>query len=234
MNKIAFKSLKVGDIVADDFRTSKVFTEVGIDFCCGGKQSVEEACKELNIDATKLEDRVDEVTNEPINQSLNFKEWDVAFLIDYIINTHHKYVTNTLPELVFYTGKIASVHGENHPELIDIAEKIEAVNTELKQHLKMEEEVLFPAIKLQLKNPSVETSTTINSEITRMLGEHDFAGGTIDAINKMTNNYSLPKDACNTYQVAFKTLKQFEDDLHVHVHLENNILFPKAIEMTKA
>jgi len=231
MDQIEFKSQQIGDIVADDFRTSKVFTDVGIDFCCGGKQSVQEACKAVNLDVSLLEKKLSKVKSEPISQNLNFKDWDPEFLIDYIINTHHKYVTKTLPELVFYTEKIASVHGENHPELIDIAEKIAAVNTELTQHLKMEEEVLFPAIKAQIENPDEKTKSTIHSEIKRMLGEHDFAGGTLDEINQITGGYKTPDDACNTYQVAFKILKQFEDDIHVHVHLENNILFPKALNL---
>lgn len=233
MTQIIFKDLEIGAIVADDFRTSKVFTDVGIDFCCGGKQSVGEACQELKIDITELEQKMDVVKSEPINQSLNFKEWELPFLIDYIVNTHHKYVTKALPELVFYTAKIADVHGENHAELIDIAAKIAAVNTELKQHLKNEEEVLFPAIKSILVNPTDEIKTVINSEIKRMLGEHDFAGGTLDEINRITAGYKTPDDACNTYQVAFKILQQFEDDIHVHVHLENNILFPKALKLAE-
>ncbi len=231
MNQMEFKNLQIGDIVADDFRTSKVFTEAGIDFCCGGKQSVGEACKDLGIEVSALEQKINETQSEPINQALNFKEWELPFLIDYIVNTHHKFVAKTLPELVFYTAKIASVHGENHPELIDIAEKIEAVNTELTQHLKMEEEVLFPAIKSQINQPNETAKATIKSEIERMFGEHDFAGGTFDEINRMTDGYKLPEDACSTYQVAFKLLKQFEDDIHVHVHLENNILFPKALKL---
>ena len=233
MNQIEFKNLQIGDIVADDFRTSKVFTDLGIDFCCGGKQTVGEVCNELKIDTKELEKRVEEVKSEPISHSLNYKEWDLPFLIDYIVNTHHKYVVKTLPELVFYTGKIASVHGETHAELIDIAAKIEAVNTELKQHLKNEEEVLFPAIRTTLTNPSDETKTVIHSEIERMLGEHDFAGGTLDEINRTTDGYKTPEDACNTYEVAFKLLKQFEADIHVHVHLENNILFPKALDLAQ-
>ena len=233
MNKIEFKNLQIGDIVADDFRTSKAFTDVGIDFCCGGKQSVGEACSELKIDIDELEKNVQVVKSEPISHSLNYKEWDLLFLIDYIVNTHHKYVVETLPELVFYTAKIASVHGENHAELINIAAKIAAVNTELKQHLKNEEEVLFPAIKSILTNSTDETKATINSEIKRMLGEHDFAGGTLDEINRITDGYKTPDDACNTYEVAFKILKQFEDDIHVHVHLENNILFPKALKLAE-
>ena len=233
MNQNLFKDLEIGAIVTDDFRTSKVFTAVGIDFCCGGKQSVGEACQELKIDITELEQNVDKVKSEPINQSLNFKEWELPFLIDYIVNTHHKYVTKALPELVFYTAKIAEVHGENHAELIDIATKIAAVNTELSQHLKNEEEVLFPAIKSILAKPTEETKTVIVSEITRMLDEHDFAGGTLDEINRITDGYKTHDDACNTYQVAFKLLEQFEDDINVHVHLENNILFPKALKLAE-
>lgn len=231
MSHPEFKDTQIGEIVADDFRTSNVFTNVGIDFCCGGKQSVGEACEELNLDITELERKVEDVKSEPISHSLNFKEWDLGFLIDYIINTHHKYVVKTLPEMVFYTDKIASVHGEHHPELLDISEKIAAVNVELIQHLKMEEEVLFPAIKSQLANPTDETQAIITSEIARMIGEHDFAGGTFDEINRITEGYKTPEDACNTYQIAFKTLEQFEDDIHVHVHLENNILYSKAMKL---
>ena len=233
MDKQEFKNLQIGEIVADDFRTSKVFTEAGIDFCCGGKQSVGEACKDLGIDVVVLQNKIGEIQQEPVSHALNFKEWDLSFLIDYIVNTHHKYVMNTLPDLKFYTRKIAAVHGENHPELIDITAKVHAVAAELEQHLKNEEEVLFPAIKNYLLSPNPQDAKTIESEITRMFGEHDFAGGTLDEVNRITDGYQLPEDACNTYLVAFKLLQQFEDDIHVHVHLENNILFPKALKLNE-
>ncbi|WP_372773858.1 iron-sulfur cluster repair di-iron protein [Mangrovibacterium sp.] len=231
MEELSLGKMQIGEIVADDFRTASVFQEAGIDFCCGGKQSVGEACRDLNLNQAELEQKIEAVKRSPISQALNFKDWELGFLMDYIVNTHHKYVKATLPDLVFYTDKIASVHGANHPELIDIAKKIVAVNTELTQHLKMEEEVLFPAIKTLLANPNEASKATISSEIARMLGEHDFAGGELDEINRTTEGYKLPDDACNTYKVAFQTLKQFEDDIHVHVHLENNILFPKALQL---
>ena len=136
-----------------------------------------------------------------------------------------------LPELVFYTQKIANVHGDHHPELIEIANLFEKINAELLQHLKNEEEVLFPAIKEVVNTNSKKSKDTINSEINRMLGEHDFAGGAMDKINVISKGYKVPEDGCNTYKVAFKLLEQFEDDLHTHVHLENNILFPKALEL---
>lgn len=226
----SINKITVGEIVTADFRAAEVFKRAGIDFCCGGKKSLEQACTEKSLDPNLL---VAELTklDSMEERTFNFNEWTLDFLSDYIVNTHHKFVIRSLPSLVFYTGKIATVHGSNHPELIEIAEIIEKVNEELRQHLRNEEDVLFPAIKEVLRNDSPEARLTIQSEINRMLGEHDFAGGSLDYINSLTNDYELPADACNTYQVAFNLLKQFEDDLHIHVHLENNILFPKALKL---
>ena len=162
---------------------------------------------------------------------MNFKNWDAGFLSDYIVNTHHKFVVKNLPDLVFYTQKIANVHGGHHPELIEVADLFAKINDELLQHLKNEEEVLFPAIKEAVQANSAKAKQTIKSEIERMLGEHEFAGGAMDKINVITKGYQVPDDGCNTYRVAFKLLEQFEDDLHTHVHLENNILFPKALKI---
>ncbi len=221
----------IGEIVAYDFRTAGIFTQAGIDFCCGGKKSLRESCEEKNIDPDILSTQLNEVTLTPISQAQNFKEWDLGFLCDYIVNTHHKYVLKTLPELVFYTQKIASVHGENHPELTEIAILFSQVNDELRQHLHHEEEDLFPAIKRMLVSPNEPDRIIIRSEIDRMFGEHDFAGGAMDTISQMTDGYKVPEDGCSTYQVAFKLLHEFEEDIHVHVHLENNILFPKAYQL---
>ena len=164
---------------------------------------------------------------------MNFKEWDLGFLCDYIVNTHHKFVLKNLPELVFYTQKISNVHGDHHPELTEVASLFAKIHDELLQHLKNEEEVLFPAIRTLLKQPSDEARANIVSEIQRMQGEHEFAGGAMDKINVLTHNYLIPEDACNTYRVSLKLLEQFEDDLHIHVHLENNILYPKALKLAE-
>lgn len=229
MEQLQLKNLTVGEIVANDFRTAAIFKKAGIDFCCGGKQSFNDACAENGIDAIELENEIIETAAEPQNEFMNFKNWDPVFLSNYIVNTHHKYVLKTLPELVFYTQKIASVHGENHAELVEVAELFQQINAELLQHLKNEEEVLFPAIKMVIEENQSEAKKTVVSEITRMFGEHDFAGGAMDEINRKTHGYKIPEDACNTYRVAFQLLEQFEDDLHSHVHLENNLLFPKAL-----
>ncbi|MEN8117159.1 MAG: iron-sulfur cluster repair di-iron protein [Bacteroidota bacterium] len=233
MSESKLKNIAVGKIVADDFRTSTVFKKAGIDFCCGGKQTFSEACKDKGINADELEDEINRIKDEPVSPGLNFIEWEPAFLCDYIINTHHKFVLKNLPDLVFYTSKIATVHGDHHPELVKVANLFDKINTELLQHLKNEEEVLFPAIKEVIASGSEEAKNTIKSEIERMLGEHDFAGSSMDEINKITSNYKLPDDACNTYQVTFNLLGKFEDDLHIHVHLENNILFDKALKLVK-
>jgi len=229
INKL--NKLTVGEIVANDFRTASVFKNIGIDFCCGGKQSIADACQEKGVDPAGLEKQIAKLLADPVNPSQNFKEWELPFLCDYITNTHHKYVLKTLPELIFYTQKIADVHSDHHPELIEIASIFSQINDELLQHLKNEEEVLFPAIKIALTDPSEKIRETIKSEIERMQGEHDFAGGSMDNINRMTDGYRLPVDACNTYRVTFQLLEQFEDDLHVHVHLENNILYPGALKL---
>jgi regulator of cell morphogenesis and NO signaling len=223
----------IGEIVANDFRTAALFKEAGIDFCCGGNKSLTQACEEKGVDFTQFVSQINLIAQNPLSSSMNFKEWELPFLCDYIVQTHHKFVQKNLPELVFYTQKIADVHGENHTELIEIASLFMLINEELQQHLRNEEAVLFPAIKSAFASPSGENNETIVSEITRMQGEHEFAGGAMDKISVMTNHYLIPEDACNTYRVAFKLLEQFEDDLHIHVHLENNILYPKALKLTE-
>lgn len=230
MNELEIKNLTVGEIVALDFRTASVFKEAGIDFCCGGKKSLKQTCVEKDLDESLLIEKISKLKEIPNTTAHNYIEWDAVFLCDYIVNTHHKYVLKTLPELVFYTGKIANVHGDRHPELNEIYDLFLQINKELLQHLKNEEEVLFPAVKEYLAQRSSGARETILSEISRLSAEHEFAGGAMDQINIISHGYSVPSDGCNTYNVAFKLLEQFEDDLHIHVHLENNVLFPKLLK----
>lgn len=225
------KNVLVGEIVTRDFRAAEIFKHSGIDFCCGGGQSLEEACKEKNLDLSYLEQELTNLEQSPADEAHNFKEWKLDFLCDYIENTHHKTVLRLLPQLLGYTRKIAEVHGAHHPELLTIADMFVEINAELLQHLRNEEDVLFPAIREILKSGSAEAKAVALSEITRMKGEHDFAGGAMDKINVLSGGYIVPEDGCSTYEVAYKLLEQFEDDLHVHVHLENNILYPKALSL---
>jgi regulator of cell morphogenesis and NO signaling len=221
------REISIGEIVTADFRAAEIFREAGIDFCCGGKKNLDQACSEKGIDVAEMEARIDNLGTLPEDTAHNFSEWDLGFLSDYIINTHHKYVIKTLPELVYYTTKIAAVHGENHPELTDVANLFAEINKELLSHLRTEEERFFPALKEYLLNGSEQAGQTLAKLMQELSSEHESAGGAMDRICDITKSYTVPADGCNTYHLTFKLLKQFEDDLHVHVHLENNIIFPK-------
>jgi len=224
------RDMTIGEIVARDYRAASVFKEAGIDFCCGGKQNLDETCLKIGINQHELIEKLEKLESFPNTSTQNFIEWDPGFLCDYIVNIHHKYVLKSLPELVMYTEKIALVHGARHPELAKVADLFSQVNKELLQHMRNEEEVLFPSIKEVIISESVKAKSTIISEIVRLSGEHEFAGGAMDKINVITSDYQVPADGCNTYNVTFKLLREFEEDLHTHVHLENNILFPKALK----
>ncbi len=226
-----YSERSIGEIVTEDFRAAEIFKNAGIDFCCGGNKSLNTACSEKSIDPEIILTKLEDMEKTPAGNNMNYKDWDISFLADYIVNTHHKFVLKSLPELVFYTQKIANVHGMNHSELNEVADLFIDINRELLQHLQKEEEVLFPAIKEALKSNNSEAKAIIKTEIERMSTEHEFAGAAMDKINELTSNYRIPDDACNTYIVSLKLLQQFEDDLHIHVHLENNILYPKALRI---
>ncbi len=230
MKEVELGSKTIGEIVAEDFRTASVFKEAGIDFCCGGNMTLEEACDSVGIDTAELIDRLENPEVSPGVVHHKFNEWAPAFLCDYIVNEHHSYVRRSLPEIVVYTKKIARVHGEHHPELLEVADLFEQINKELFTHMKKEEELLFPAVKELFNTNSEKSKSTIREVINPLMGEHEFAGGAMDRINTITDGYKLPDDACNSYRMAFEMLSKFEDDLHVHVHLENNILFPKTLD----
>lgn len=221
----------VGQWVTRDFRAAEVFKRVGIDFCCGGKQSLEEACSEKKLDSAELLQQLAELEQTPVSAAYRFNDWSLDFLCDYLVNTHHRTVMRLLPQLTEYTQKIAQVHGEHHVELVQIAALFTDIDRELRQHLHQEETVLFPAIKEAVLSNNPDAKSVVVSEITRMLGEHEFAGGAMDEIRILSRDYVVPADGCNTYRVAYKLLEEFEDDLHIHVHLENNILFPKALDL---
>lgn len=227
------RSMKVGDIVTEDFRAAEIFKREGIDFCCGGNQSLEQAAKEKNLNITDIEYKLNNLDEVVSNRQLNYNDWNLDFLCDYIVNEYHNKVYKLLPQLMTYLNKLVQVHGANHPELKEIADLFLLVKTELPIHQRQEEEVFFPAIKEALRTNSVQAKEIITSQIAPMMDEHELIGGTIDKINVLSKRYSVPDDGCNTYRLTYKLLEEFEDDLHTHVHLENNILYPKALNLTK-
>lgn len=229
----------IGEIAVKDLRKAEVFKKYGIDFCCGGKKTLSEVCAEKNIDVTKIETELQQLSTEGKVSNVSYNEWNIDFLADYIVNTHHSYVRKYLPELRGYALKVAQVHGEHHPELLPIQKLVEEINEELTEHMEQEEKVLFSYVKqiVHSKNtnqPLVKEGKTLQELIEELEKEHDFVGRCFDKIRELSNGYAIPEDACSSYKLLYKMIQEFEDDLHIHIHLENNILFPKAVDMEKS
>jgi len=229
----------IGEIAVKDLRKAEVFKKYGIDFCCGGKKTIAEVCAEKNIDATQVETELSQISKEGKASNISYNDWNLDFLADYIVNTHHSYVRKYLPELMTYAAKVAKVHGNHHPELIPIQKLVEQINDELTEHMEQEETVLFAYVKkiVQARSssmPLVKEEKDLKVLIDELEKEHDVVGRCLDKIRELSSGYSIPSDACASYQLLYKMIQEFEDDLHIHIHLENNILFPKALEMEKA
>ena len=230
----------LGEIVAKDSRKAEVFKKYGLDFCCGGKKTVKEACAEKGLDVTKIEQELLTADkNITTHRPLPYNEWTLPFLIDYITNTHHSYVRKTLPDLVGYAHKVSGVHGDHHPELFEISKLVDEISSELTAHMMKEEKVLFPYIKQLVFAEENEQALpaahfgTVQNPIKMMEMEHELVGKNLEKIRALSQNYSLPADACGSYRLLYALLQEFESDLHIHVHLENNILFPKALDLEK-
>lgn len=235
MNTIQSKT--IGEMVADDFRTAQVFKNHNIDFCCKGNRSIMEAVEGKNIDIDKLISEIDAVQQQTTGNTPDYQSWPLDLLADYIEKTHHRYVAEQIPVLQQYLDKLCKVHGHKHPELFEISKHFNATALELTTHMKKEEQVLFPFIremvKAKLSNQHIGQPAfgTVQNPVTVMMQEHENEGDRLRLIAALTNDYQAPADGCTTYRVAFSLLQEFEANLHVHIHLENNILFPKAVEL---
>jgi len=224
----------IGEIVAADFRTAKVFENHGIDFCCGGKIALATICTENGLDLATLISELEAVRIEPVERGHNYAAWSLSFLADYIVNTHHVYLKENDQQIADYARKISVVHGAHHPEVIRIATIFDKIAADMTAHLKEEEEVFFPAIKraeaagIAGATPDTQDRETIRDSLVRLYREHEEIGDAIHTIRHLSKEYAIPDDVCNTFMLTYRKLKEFEDDLHKHVHLENNILFLKA------
>lgn len=229
----------LGQIAAKDLRKAQVFKKYGLDFCCGGKKTVAQACAEKGLDATVVAEELRQADKQPATRPLPYNDWGLDFLADYIVNTHHSYIKGVLPDITAYAGKVARVHGDRHPELLTINQLVTEMGHELSSHLLKEEQVLFPHIRemVKLKHTGqaspVQYFATVRQPIDVMETEHESVGRSLDIIRRVSDNYTLPEDACASYSLLYRMLDEFEDDLHIHVHLENNILFPKALLLEK-
>lgn len=222
----------LGEIAVKDLRKVDVFKKYGIDFCCGGKKTVRQVCEEKGLDFHKIEQELQQIDKAPISRAVPYDDWAIDFLADYIVNTHHSYVKKSIPDLLAYTNKIMKVHGHGHPELAEVYELTSSIAKEMTHHMGQEEEIVFVYAKELAKadKNSVLDNDKI-SIITEMEKEHDAVGRMLERIRFITNDYELPADSCATYALTFKLLQEFEDDLFIHIHLENNILFPKMVKL---
>lgn len=233
------KETKIGEAVASNFRYVQVFEKYGIDFCCGGKKTIGDACTAKGLNPQEVISSLHKIPENGNGKAMNFSSWKPDFLIDYIINNHHRYVQNMMPAIYMHTAKVAEKHGASHPETLIIAEHFTDLKEELEVHMQKEERMLFPYIKqiLGIEENGEEFPFppfgTIESPVRVMEHEHEAAGKLMAEINSLSSGFAPPEDACTTYRVLYQELKEFEDDLHMHIHLENNILFPKAIELEK-
>ncbi len=236
INKIE-NTVTIGEMVAKDYRKAEVFKKFGFDFCCGGNKTLDMACSEKGININEVNNALEILDDKQQQSSQDFSSLELDQLIDHIINNHHKYINEALPLLDEFSAKVARVHGDVHPEVIEISDHYQAIANELRMHMNKEEAILFPYIgQIAVAKRNNETLSpppfgTVRNPINMMEMEHISAGNSMAAINELSNDYTPPTDACNTYRVLFGKLKEFEDDLHQHINLENNILFPKAIKL---
>ena len=225
---------KVGEVVSLNFNTAGVFQKYGIDFCCGGGVTVEKACQKHGLNVDKVTSELTNLLSESVSSDESYSDWSISFLIDYIVNTHHSYVRRKTEELGFYTSRVAEVHGQSHPENIQIHSLFEAISKEMQSHMASEEEVVFPLLKKIERfaaNGEVipeEIKAAFHNQIGEMENEHEAAGDLMKQIRVLSNGFTTPVDACTKYRILYQNLDVFEKDLHKHVHLENNVLFKKA------
>jgi regulator of cell morphogenesis and NO signaling len=223
----------VGEIVAADFRTAAVFHEFGIDFCCSGATTLGEACRVRHLDEDTVLNAVERSCDQP-DAGPMFDTWDATTLIGFIVGRHHDYVKRALPSITAHAQKIAAVHGGRHPELHEVARLADEVAAEMTAHMAKEERMLFPyisALDVAARDGTPAPAAPfgpVDNPIRMMEAEHKAAGDAMARIRVLTRGYAAPDDGCTTYRVCLQELDAFERDLHAHVHLENNLLFPKA------
>ncbi|MAP55063.1 iron-sulfur cluster repair di-iron protein [Altibacter sp.] len=230
------KDKTVAEIVTENIKASHVFKKYNIDFCCGGGVTIEKACEKKGIAYETLKNDLLHLDSS-VEDSNDYNNWKLPFLIDYIVNIHHQYVEENLPLLLMYASKVAKVHGHHYSEVIEIDRLVREIASELAAHMKKEELILFPFIKQMVRAEKEGTPLpnrnfgTVDNPIKMMEHEHEEVGQLFREIAQLTNEYTPPSGACNTFKALYDKLNEFEQDLHTHIHLENNILHPKALQL---
>jgi regulator of cell morphogenesis and NO signaling len=229
----------VRELALENITATRVFEKLGIDYCCGGNKSLEEACQASNVSVDHVMDSL-EMAEQAAQAAREDRDWQVeplADLIAHIQNTHHQYTREEMARLVPLMDKVCAVHGKNHPELQQIRASFHRLVAELTTHMMKEERVLFPYIvrmeeAVIQKEPVLPSPFgSVQNPVSMMEHEHDSAGNALRAMREASTGYTMPDDVCISYQTLYKALADFEADLHQHIHLENNILFPRSIAM---
>jgi regulator of cell morphogenesis and NO signaling len=235
-----FTTRTIKEIVTDNFQTAAVFEKYSLDFCCRGGKTIDEACAEKGIAADTVVSELKQCADADPSHKKDSAEMETKALIDHIVSKHHAYVLQMIPVIYAHTQKVKKVHGAHHPEVVRIADRFETVAADLQQHMRKEEQVLFPYILSleQIKQSGGELPPppfgTVKNPIRMMEQEHQSAGDEMYEIRSLSAGYAPPEDACTTFKISYKELEEFEKDLHQHVHLENNILFPAAVALEQS
>jgi regulator of cell morphogenesis and NO signaling len=231
----------VREIAIEDPSSVRVFESLGIDYCCGGKRPLSDACSHAGVDMDRVMELLATASRD--SQAPASGEWNkkrLTELIDHIVRTHHGFVRRETPRIASLLTKVAAKHGLLHPEIHQIESLFTAIGQELSTHMLKEEQVLFPYVARMEQavlsgSPIPEAFFgSVKRPIANMVAEHDDAGVLLSQIRELSHGYTAPSGACPTFLALYRGLEEFERDLHQHIHLENNILFPRAVEMEQA
>lgn len=231
---------KMKDIALASPAARQVLEDAGLDYCCGGGKSLHEACLHADVPDEDILKRLRENSRDISPDDANWASAPLRDLTRHIFETHHRYVRDAIPRIRTLLDKVGAKHGEKHPEITGIQTLFIEVGQEMIMHMQKEEQILFPYIDALEKAKSTHSSVeppffqTVRNPIQAMMQEHDSAGDLVKQIRKASFEYKAPADACTSYKALYQDLQRFEVDLHQHVHLENNILFPRAVELESA
>lgn len=231
--------MTVREVAIELPQATRLFEKFKIDYCCGGNRPLAEACASAGVDVDNVMEMLTEVT-PPDEGVLDFQNISLPELITHILDTHHVFTKSEMDRLQALADKVLAAHGGNHPELVHLDELITRLCADLKPHIFKEEQILFPYILAMAQAADQNRAApfapfgTVNNPIRMMMREHDTAGEILRDLRTLTSDYKAPADACFSYQTLYQALENFERDLHQHIHLENNILFPKALDLESA
>ncbi len=228
---------RVRDYAVENPNATRVFEKYGIDYCCGGHKPLADACAAANVDVNEVLKGIESGTAPSNDNAKDWRRESLTALVEHINNTHHVFVKEEVPRLLQLIAKVVAAHGANHPELLTVQQTFSDLGQELSMHLMKEEQILFPYVAQAERSAKTGEPLppscfgTVQNPVRMMMMEHDSAGTALKELREATSDYAVPGDACISYKTLYQALQDFEKDLHQHIHLENNILFPRAIEL---